>query len=319
MGGGGMTGGGGMGGMISNLISQMPGNLQGGRPGYDYGAGWGPGQQGGYRASHNQVYSNPAQYLGMGDQYGQGGAYNTLARDLASGNVGNFQFGTGGNPFSYQAGMTPTGRAQAWGAPMSAAQQYGGLGQFAAGRGGMGRQTGYGGMYQPPNQFAGGFAGLGYPSDLFGGAQGYGSPFQANQGFGAYYNPYGPRPGTNRATTPFGATYSSGPLSFVLPGARGRRPSPASDPRAMPPMATTGQGSLPPGLANPGSLSGQYLQSWQNQIPSGSQPIYQSDAWRRQQSRVPLPFQLPAAAGDVGSQRSRFLYGISDNDRGGRR
>jgi hypothetical protein len=43
---------------------------------------------------------------GFMNNYGQQGQYNTMARDMAMGSMGNYQFG-GGNPFSYQGAFNP--------------------------------------------------------------------------------------------------------------------------------------------------------------------------------------------------------------------
>ena len=305
------------------------GNAPGGFFGYGQG-----GPQGGYQQSYNQIYNNPANYLQMGSQYGQLGSYNTLARDMASGNVGNYQFGGAMGPFAYQGGMNPQGRAGAWGAPQSASQMYGGLGGMA-GRGGLGR-----GM------------GLNYPG-------GYGSPFQAVGSGSGYWNPQGRTPGQNPTATPWGGVSNRHPLSSFLrlPGGGQGSGNTAFDPRAMPPMPpgamTTGanQADLmrqatigregsglidpntagqiqqitgggtppPPAMAEQGQYQyqpGQLYDQWRQGGAGASvlggmstQPIYQSDAWRRQQTGVPLPYQLPAAAGDIGKQRSQFLYG----------
>ena len=247
----------------------------GNRPGGFFGYGQG-GPQGGYQQSYNQIYNNPAQSMQMGSQYGQLGPYNTMARDMASGNVGNYQFGYQGQPFTYQGGMNPQGRAGAWGRPQSASQLYGGLGAMGAGRGGMGRGMG---LNYP--QFGGG-----QPGGLFGG----GSPFQyVGAGGGGYYNPMGRTPGVNPTSTPWGGVSNRHPLSSFL-----RLPG-----QQAPAAMTTG--------ANQAGLAAEAMAGRGG--GQGTQPIYQSDAWRRQQTGVPLPYQLPAAAGDIGKQRSQFLYG----------
>lgn len=332
----------GLGGMVGGMFRQL-GYEQGrgpfahlaNEPGGFFGYG---GGMGGGRPNQTQHVAN---YMQMGNQYGQLGPYNTMARDMASGNLGQFGM-VGGNPY-YQGGMHPSGRVGAWGRPQSALSQFGYGGMGIGGRGGGGRQTGawpgtgfqangmrYPGVGQGPSaQFPAGAYGMG-PSgqDYFGGFRGNFTP-------NAAWNPFGRQPGVNPTSTPWGGVSNRHPLSSFLrlpgrQGGAGPAQTPTGDmqasdaagllnPQTGKPyfsqgdteIATTnpvnpmlGGNSWISGGGHPGPMGG----GWQQRMAQQAAPLYASDAWRRQATGVQLPFQLPASAQSQGMLRSQFLY-----------
>ena len=312
---------GGFGGMIGNLLWQQGQETGGGPFGHLWSQAGGGGYLGpntgdysrGYMGGYERVYDNPAHYLQMGNLYGQLGSYNTLARDMASGNVGNYAFGYGGQPFTYQGGMHPTGRAGAWGRPMSALAQYGadyGFGGMA-GRGGGGRNvgtwpgTGFGGGAGFPalgGVATGGRSPWGFASNqpgMYGmgpsGGEYYGGGFRPPFEPNTAWNPFSRGPG-RVASTPRGLVSDvTGRPAWRIPG--------APEPQAM----TTGANQA--GLAA-AAMAGRQggNPGWQQGLAAGAAPIYASDAWRREETGVRLPFQLPASAQNLGFARSAFLY-----------
>ena len=342
----------GIGGMMRGMLQQMgyeqgrgPFSELGNQPGGFFGYGGGGAPQAGYQQAYDRIYNNPAHYLQMGSQYGQLGPYNTLARDMASGNVGNYAFGYGGNPFTYQGGMQPSGRPGPWGRPQSALAQYGYGGMGMAGRGGGGRTTGtwpgtgFGGGAGFPSQGVqtGGVSPWGFSSNqpgMYGmGASGqnypggFRPPFEANPA----WNPWGRVPGQNPVATPWGGVSNRHPLSSFLrlPGTNnGGTTGPAGDTDAMRASDQAGllnpqtgkpyfsQGDTEIATTNPvnpmlgGSswISGGGRPAPQFNPVSMTAPIYASDAWRRQATGVQLPFQLPASAQNMGFARASFMY-----------
>jgi len=149
------------GGQGTSAIGQLPFNLQNYVGGSSY-----PGmQQQGGNQGYQQGFSG----------YGQQGGYNAMAQDMSNQRMGQYGFGGGGSPFSYQ--------------PYYGGQQY--QGYQGGGRGGA-AWPGFGGTGGAPGRYntagQGGYDGGGY-GGYFGGS-GFGmSGGQSPYGPGSYSSP----------------------------------------------------------------------------------------------------------------------------------
>ncbi len=147
--------------------------------------------------------SMPLQSQGM--NYGQLGPYNTLAQDMVGGGIGNFGFGFGGQPFSYEPGFGARGRYI--GNPYAGQQSWPG--------------AGYGGMpgrYNQPGRGGGSGYGGYFGGSMYGQGQFSGFPYLG--GPGSYRSPGAVAQDLRGRTSPFGIVGRTPgtPTGIRLPG-----------------------------------------------------------------------------------------------------